>query len=185
MVEVKLFIEGTNDNKNGDLRKGFGSLLEKILKGRMPRIIMGDDRKQTIKKFLNETDAERKLLLIDLDAPKEKRESVLTELNIQSEQESVFFMVQETEAWFCSQPEILDEVFGEEISKKVPKRDPQDIPNPDEKLQEWTRQSPKGKYHKVKHAVELLQKLNAQKLQDSFPDVKNLFSTLQSTYADL
>ncbi len=181
---VILFIEGTNDDTNGDLRNGFATLLEKVLKGRMPRLVMGDGREQTIKKFQNEKRTTKKFLLIDLDAPKEKRTEVLHELNLQNEHANTFFMIQAVEAWFLSQPEILDERFGEAISKKIPNRDPQEISKPSEKLQEWTRLSPKGKYHKVRHAVELLKQLEVKKLQKDFPDVEQLFSTLNNANAN-
>jgi hypothetical protein len=52
-------------------------------------------------------------------------------------------------------------------------------------LKEWTRFSPKGKYHKVKHAVELLKQLEVEKLQKDFPDVEQLFSTLNNADANL
>ncbi len=182
---VILFIEGTNDDTNGDLRNGFATLLEKRLKGRMPRIVMGEGKEQTIKKFQNEKRTTKKFLLIDLDAPKEKRTEVLHELKLQDEEANAFFMIQAVEAWFFSQPEILDEWFGEAISKKIPNKDPQEISKPDEELQKWTRLSPKGKYHKVRHAVELLKQLDVKKLQKDFPDVEQLFSTLNNANANL
>jgi len=94
-------------------------------------------------------------------------------------------MIQETEAWFLSQPQLLDEFFGEAISTKIPDRDPQDISKPNKELQKWTRQSPKGKYHKVRHAVELLKKLDAEKLRNDFPDVNQLILTLTHANANL
>jgi hypothetical protein len=182
---VILFVEGTADDTNGDLRNGFATLLGKTLKGRMPRIVMGDSREQTIKKFQNEKRTTKKFLLIDLDAPKEKRTEVLYELKLQDAEANTFFMIQETEAWFLSQPQLLDEFFGEAISTKIPDRDSQDISKPNKELQKWTRQSPKGKYHKVRHAVELLKKLDAEKLRNDFPDVNQLILTLTHANANL
>jgi hypothetical protein len=73
----------------------------------MPRIVMGDSREQTIRKFQNEKRTTKKFLLIDLDAPKVKRTEVLYELKLQDAEVNTFFMIQETEAWFLSQPQLL------------------------------------------------------------------------------
>ena len=46
-----LYIEGSADTDNGNLRRAFAMLLEKELANKMPRIIMGDGKNQTIDKF--------------------------------------------------------------------------------------------------------------------------------------
>ena len=48
-----LYIEGTSDLDNGNLRKAFATLLEKELKGRIPQVIMGDGISQTVDKFMS------------------------------------------------------------------------------------------------------------------------------------
>ena len=54
MVKGKvLIIEGATDTRNGILRQGFHKLLVQKLEGKMPRIIMGEGKKQSIDKFLN------------------------------------------------------------------------------------------------------------------------------------
>ncbi len=51
--KVILFVEGTSDDSNGDLRQGFENLLKKELAGKMPIIKLGDGINQTINKFKN------------------------------------------------------------------------------------------------------------------------------------
>lgn len=67
-------------------------------------------------------------------------------------------MVQEMEAWFLSQPKILDQYYKVELSKKLPKPSPQHISNPCAILKQHTQKSKskKGTYHKIKHGVDLL-----------------------------
>ena len=54
-TKVRLFIEGSTDDTNGDLRQGFIGLLRNvpILTGKMPSIVLGGGVRQTIDKFSN------------------------------------------------------------------------------------------------------------------------------------
>jgi len=52
---------------------------------------------------------------------------------------------------------------------------------PYERLKELTRDTKKGKYHKVKHGVELLKKLDSSKLEIHFPDFADLIGKLGKT----
>ena len=83
-----------------------------------------------------------KFLLIDLDNDtKEKR---LKAFNLPKSE--TFFMVQAMEAWFLSQPEILNEYYKKDL--KIPKKHASEIRKPDVKLKELTADSPKKEYHK-------------------------------------
>lgn len=169
---VTVFIEGSSNDKNGNLRQGFGKLFEQKLKGRMPKIVLGDDKHSTIRKFKGDKLSEKKLILIDLDANEEMRETQLKELELDKAQ--TFFMIQELEAWFISQSEILDSYYGVDIKGKVSNKDPKTISNPSDFLAQLTRKTKKGEYHKVKHATDLLKKLSLVTLEKSFEDVKKL-----------
>lgn len=85
------------------------------------------------------------------------------------------------EAWFISQPDILDKFHQADLTKKIPKKHASEFENPDEKLQEWTRDSKKGKYHKVRHGTALLEMLDADKLTEDFPDFKGLIKALRES----
>lgn len=122
MVKKILFIEGTADDTNGDLRRGFHKLLVQKLQGNMPRIKMGNGITTTIKAFKHNRMSELSFLLIDLDAPASERENKLTDHQLQHQQARVFFMIQEMEAWFLSQPELLNDFYGEIISSKIPRK---------------------------------------------------------------
>lgn len=174
---VYLFIEDEKDTSNGDLREGFRKLLEQKVRGNMPRISMGQGKRQTIDKFLHTADAK---LLCDLDNTSEHIECDLLEYGLKNNRDQVFYMIQEMEAWILSQPDILDNFYHEEISRRIPKKQPMLISEPDKELQNITRNSRKGKYHKVRHGAQLLQLLDAGQLYAEFEDFKRLIDDLNN-----
>ena len=180
-----LFIEGVSDSPNGNLRQGFEKLLSKKLTGKMPKINMGGSKNRVRDQFLNNRLDGIPLLLVDLDANEDQRELDLEKNKLTNYRDSIFFMVQEMESWFLSQPDMLDEYYGptktnKKISDSIPKRIPADIPNPKELLKKATKDLNKGEvYHEVKHAVDLLLRLDASKLENDFPDFKRLIEQLK------
>lgn len=177
----RLYIEGTRDGTNGDLRKGFHQLLAQACKGNMPRIVMGDDRKSTIDKFLTDPDkGSERLLLVDSDAfdtSETFRKEQIAQFKLQGK--AVFFMIQEIEAWFLSQPATLDSYFKYQVSEKIPQKDMREVDNPSDKLAELTRHA-SHRYHKVRDGATLLEKLDMEELKDSFNDVENLVAALNT-----
>lgn len=187
-MEVKnvLFVEGEPNSPNGDLRHGLAKLLEQKLKGNLPKTIFGGGKTQTIRKFkTNKLDAKQSLLLIDLDRPEGNIKADLADHGLLEYSENVFYMVQEMDSWFLSQPDVLDKFYGKDnnngklISQKLPKKKAIEIEHPDEKLQELTKTTTRGKYHKIKHAVELLKLLDATKLENDFSEFKRLIEKLK------
>ncbi|MBO0936881.1 DUF4276 family protein [Fibrella sp. HMF5335] len=176
-MDKVLIIEGTSDDTNGDLKGAIGRLLEQKLKRKMPRIIMGDGKNQSVDKFLHQPKDREKTLLIDLDADDTERERILEEYDLISYDKTVFFMIQEMEAWFLSQPTVLEQYYGIEFTSKI-RRPAHTIADPCSELQRLTKNTKKKTYHKVKHAVELLPKLDLVALCNSFDDVKNLIDRL-------
>ena len=180
-----LFVEGEPNSPNGDLRQGLSKLLEQKLKNKLPRIIMGEGKSQTIKKFKkNKLEAQRVLLLIDLDKSEEHINEDLEKNELSEYAENVFYMIQEMENWFLSQPDILDKFYGKDnngrlISEKLPKKKAIKIANPDEELQDLTKNTKRGKYHKIKHAVELLKLLDCAKLENEFSEFRRLIEKLK------
>jgi hypothetical protein len=174
MVDRKLFIEGTKDTSNGDLRGGFGMLLEKKLKGKMPRLNMGDGKEQTIKKFKNSTNSK---ILCDLDAPATEIENDLIKNEITEQRDDVFYMIQEMESWFLSQPDILESFYNTKL--KITKKHGSEFSHPDEELQEITKGTKKGIYHKVNHGAQLLKLLDADRLYADFSEFKRLIDSFK------
>ncbi|HRK28748.1 MAG TPA: DUF4276 family protein [Chitinophagales bacterium] len=177
---VVLFIEGDPNSPNGDLRYGFAKLLEKKAKGNMPKIILSGSKQHAIEKFFYaKRQGLKALLLIDLDKPETQVEQDMLEYRLNTFANDVFYMIQEMEAWFLSQPDILDSFFGKDmggakISKKIPSKKTTQIMKPSELLRDITRQTTKGGYHKIKHAFELLRLLDAEKLENDIPEFRRL-----------
>lgn len=174
---VKLFIEGSTDRTNGNLREGFAKLFGQKLKDQMPRLVMGNGKDQTIDKFMNDN-SDEKFLLIDLDKNENQRTSEITALGLSKYQRSSFFMIQEMEAWILSQPNVLDAYYKGGISKQIPSKHSKEISDPSDELVKLTKRTRKGEYHKIKDAVNLLPLLDLSQLEIDFEDVKKLIQTL-------
>jgi hypothetical protein len=119
-------------------------------------------------------------LLCDLDAMASEIDQDLLDNGIFHSRNSVFYMIQEMEAWFISQPEILDKFYITSVSKKLPKKPASEFIEPDKELQRITQDIKKGVYHKVKHGAQLLKQLDADKLYNEFPEFKRLIEKLLS-----
>lgn len=183
MAKCVLLIEGSSNTNNGNLRGGFGKLLRQA--GRpMPKIEMLNDLAGAIKKFKQEAEkatlnTDRVLLLVDLDGPAEARDEWLAKHDLLRHREQVFCMIQEMEAWFLSQPDILHDFYRPPLPHALPKTAPARIPHPAQKLEECTkRHHLKGTYHKTGHGALLLELLNLGRLQADFPDVARLVAAL-------
>ena len=180
-----IYIEGTNDTENGDLKKSFHALFEKAGITKQPKIIMGDGISQTIDKFKNLEWTEKKrtkyekLLLIDSDCPHEDRDKVITHHSLKEDRDKgkVFFMIQAMEAWFISQKNKVAELYGNDAIKGLSGKPAHEIPKP---KQEFARAFEKcGMYYnEVRHGSKILQALDSKTLAADFPDVKNLVTEL-------
>jgi Domain of unknown function (DUF4276) len=182
--KVILFVEGEANSPNGDLRQGLTKLLAKKLNKKLPSITLGNGKSQTIRKFLkNQLPCDLALLLIDLDKPQTEIEADLKENQLLSCRQDVFYMIQEMESWFLSQPEMLDKFYGvdangKQVSEKITKKRANEFAEPDKELQRLTRYTKKGEYHKIKHGIELLKLLDANQLENNFPDFGRLIARL-------
>jgi len=145
----------------------------------MPRIRMADGKSQAINKFKKPIAGDNPLLVIDSDKSSDYKNQILKDEGLEDKSELVFFMVQEMEAWFLSQPQVLDSFYSEDIGSKI-KRAPSEIPSPSDELARITKHTKKGKYHKVSHGVELLKQLNLTLLMKVFDDVDRLIQTLDT-----
>lgn len=184
-VKKILFIEGEPNSPNGDLRQGFSKLLEKKIPRNLPRIKLGGGKSIVVNHFLNNKFEAKSLLLFDLDGPDDSREKDIVDYKLIAQKENVFYMVQEMESWFLSQPFVLDEFYGptktgHKLSDKLKGKDVQQISDPKKELKTITSQLNKGeRYHEIKHAVELLKRLDATQLESDFPDFRKLIECLK------
>ena len=179
-----IYIEGTRDLDNGDLRKAFAKLFNKVVQGNMPRIIMGNGKDQTIDKFHSTPlgQGECRFLLVDSDAPVMDKSSICTDYNrhkqnrrLDCTETNTFLMVQEAEAWLLSQPEVLKQ--HKVHTAKLPQRNVMEIDSPSDKLAELYRDSGM-EYHKVRDFSKLLPDLDTDALKNYFSEFRNLIDAL-------
>ena len=175
-----LIIEGAKDTRNGILRQGFNKLLVQKLEGNMPRIVMGEGKQQAIDKFINYRNSRKPYLLVDLDNKESEKENDLKNSNLIDHKKEVYFMIQEMEAWFLSQPDVLNSYYASDISGNLPDKHTKEIDKPSDFLFDLTKRTKKGKYHKIKHAVDLLQQLDAARLMEDFDDFDKLVKALKN-----
>lgn len=132
------------------------------------------------------------LLLIDSDVPDNEKETERIKRKLEPK-EDIFFMVQETEAWFLSQPKILEEQYGKKdntIADLIVEK-PQDYAKPstilDNILKQHYPEKPTNKngnlYQKAKDDAALIKRLNLSKLKEDFDGVHRLINTLQTKIA--
>ena len=179
-----LFIEGATNSPNGDLRAGFEKLLSKKL-NKLPKIKLAGGKSITINLFLKNNFAGEALVLIDLDNNEENRNKDLHTYSLYNHKANVFYMIQEMESWFLSQPEVLDSFFGasttgKKVSERMSKKHPSAIEKPKEELKRITQTlNKREQYQSIKHAERLLELLDAAKLETDFPDFKRLIEKLK------
>lgn len=183
MPKYVLFVEGSANTNNGDLRNGFGKLLAQANRP-IPQIIMADDTAGAVRRFRLEAEKansifQRVLLLVDLDGPEPTRDAWLARHNLLPHREQVFFMVQKMEAWFLAQPAVLHEFYAPKLPHALPKAAPAQVPHPDRTLVRCTSgHAKKGTYHKTRDGARLLALLNLPTLQFAFTDVARLVVVL-------
>ena len=188
--EIRIYFEGSPR-----LREGFNKLIgSRIRHGSHNRIrfklIAGGSTEETINAFKKATlRHEGAFIILLIDSDQAYAPSLLMNLrnenqiraNVQDEQ--IHFMVQVMESWFLADVDALKEYYEQKFQENQLPRNPnvEQIPKSDviAGLENATRGTSKGKYHKTRHAPQLLSNLNADKVCSAAPSCKRLFDVLQ------
>lgn len=181
-----IYIEGTQDLDNGNLRLAFAKLFEKELKGKMPRIVMGNGKGQTVDKFQSTPlqKGENRYVLVDSDAPvnDNDKENICQHYNEQKPKPkqpcttaNTYLMIQEAEAWILSQPDVLKK-FKIKLNK-LPQKNVMEIPDPSDLMVDMYKDSGK-EYHKVRDFSRVFPELDTKALKEYFPEFNSLIETL-------
>jgi hypothetical protein len=209
MVKIEIFVEGNAAENprmpqllvtNGSgLRQGFSALLrQKVSEDAFDlKISMQDSITKAVPNFKkNVGKIPNLLLLIDLDAPKSERAKRLKDNDLDGFSDRVFFMIQEMEAWFLSQPDAIEKAFLLNLKKpniaadnNLQNKLPSEIKKPSRVLAtifkrhfEITERGAikKKEYKKGSDAQRILQQLNLEKLANDFGDVARLLEKIES-----
>lgn len=180
MAKLFVIIEGEHTSGDPNLRVGMGELLRKALTKGSIKIKPLGGRSEAIKRFKKQRGPDIMLLLIDLDGPPSRRKSELQKEGLSTYSSDVFFMIQEMEAWFISQSDILIDHWGEDLFQNFRNRNPRQIAKPSKELEKCTKGSKHGTYGKISDGARLLKKLDPQKLKADFTDFKKLIKRIEA-----
>jgi Domain of unknown function (DUF4276) len=103
------------------------------------------------------------------------------DLNFTSD-ERVHLMTQTMEAWIVADPDALAAYYGQHFgSNALPKtQNLETVQKADiaSALDQATRNTQKGSYHKIRHASDLLKRIDRQKVQQRCPNCARMFTSL-------
>lgn len=188
VIGLTIFVEG-----DPRLREGFDYLFGTYMSNNKP-FRMSKGKQDSLNKLKADLGNTLHNALIDLDRRETEREQDLIDNGVYTVRERVYYMVQEMEGWFLSQPEILDNHFNLRLSTLVNEKyqgvHAKEISNPAGKLDEFIKaavstnavidqnKKTRTNYDKVSDAIKLLKKLDLQRLKQDFTDVNSLTEIL-------
>jgi hypothetical protein len=92
----------------------------------------------------------------------------------------VFWMVELMESWFLADPDALAEYYGRDFSANAIPRT-QDVERiPKSEVLKRLKRATRNKYHKVKHAPHLLERLDPIRVQKHATHCRKLFDTVKA-----
>jgi hypothetical protein len=183
-LSVKVYVEGGGNSKalKSDCRKGFSKFVEKAgMSGRMPGIVACGSRNDTFDDFKTAiASGQSALLLVDAEelvkAPGawqhlEDRDKWIRPVGATDDQ--CHLMVQVMESWFLADTDALKSFYGQKFQELALPQNPkiEDVPKLDVQrgLEQATRATTKGRYHKGKPSFEILAELDPAKVRCKSP----------------
>lgn len=198
-VYIRIFVEGGGDGPNGKaaIRNGMNGFLKKVKESAERkhnlkwRLIPCGGRDEAFKKFIHELErspSDFVILLVDSEDPVYKsprlhlRERENWGLQGVGE-DNIHLMIQVMETWIVSDENTLAGFYGTNFRRKalprannLEKTQKRDI---EKALADATRGTVKGEYKKIKHASELLKRLDPEVVGGRCRSCKRLFRVLQ------
>lgn len=132
-------------------------------------------------------------LLVDADAPVSANNSPAMHLQAkldfqgipQNARANIFLMVQCMEAWLVTDAAALEECFGRKVRASELPQNPnvEAVPKKDvlAALDSAIRQTPAGRYHKVRHGAEILGVLNPERVGQRSRHARDLHAFLRNS----
>ena len=190
---IAIYMEGGGKGKEtkATLRQGMERFLQplkdaarnKVLK---LRVVPCGPRSEAFKRFRNSDDA-IKVLLVDAEGPVSQsprlhlRNQDKWDLSFAPE-ETIHLMVQTMEAWIVADSEALKGYYGQDFkANKLPKAaDLETVPKSTIKrsLDEATKDTQKRRYHKIRHASDLLKRIDAGRVRGRCSHCQRLFDEI-------
>lgn len=196
--EIRIYIEGVERGKEeARLREGFRKFLDALYQlARQngfrfhPPIMCGSgpDAYKDFKKAVRSNRDALNFLLVDSEKPVAENVGPWTHLNCDSlglDDSHCHLMAQAMEAWLVADVKALKDFYGRDFNENALPANPQveQISKKDlfDGLRNATAKTKKGKYHKTRHAPEILKRLDVDRVCKAAPYCERLFKTLTAT----
>ena len=194
---ISIYMEGGGDGKENraTLRQGMDTFLQPLKEASrnkaLPwKLVCCGTRNEAFQRFQNavnsSTDAVN-VLLVDAEGP--VNQSPRLHLRNQDEwdlsfapEETIHLMVQVMEAWIVADLETLKSYYGQGFRvKQLPRaKNLESVPKTDveSSLSEATKDTQKGRYHKIRHASDLLKRIDAEMVKVRCCHCQRLFDEI-------
>ena len=197
MSGVAIYMEGGGDGKGAKaaLRQGMDALLRPLkeaarAKALRWKLVPCGARAQAFRGFRSAAvngDDTIVVLLVDAEGPVDRA----PHLHLQSrdewnmdfvDEDTINLMVQTMETWIVADPDALSTYYGQNFNGNVlPRRTNLEEIEKEEVTQilnRATERTTKGRYHKIRHASDLLKRIDVERVKQRCPHCARLFNVL-------
>ena len=197
MSGVAIYMEGGGDRRDAKaaIRQGMDRLLQPLKDAARARalhwkLVPCGGRDEAFRRFrdaVGNGDDAIVVLLVDAERPV----SGAPHLHLQSwdewnmdfaDEDMIHLMVQTMETWMAADPDALSRYYGQNFNGNVlPRRtNLEEVAKADieRALKRATEHTQKGRYHKVKHASDLLKQIDVERVKARCPHCARLFDKL-------
>ena len=195
--DILILVEGGGDGRGSkaQLRRGMDAFLAPLKSAARSKALRWElkacgSRNEAFREFRNESNAGKDafvVLLVDAEAPV----SMTPKQHLASRDEweidftgenALHLMVQVMETWILADADALSNYYGQGFRRKaLPTRQNLEEVSKIEverTLNRATEQTTKGRYHKIKHASDLLRRIDANKVRKRCRHCERLFNTV-------
>ena len=201
-MSIAIYVEGGGQGNSGRamLRQGFDAFLARVKQEAIERswrwrLICWGGRDATFHRFrsaIRDREADVVMLVVDAEGP--LNNAVLEHLQRRdgwdlgfANEDMIHLMVQTMETWIVADPDALTDHYGQGFRQSaLPKNvDIESVPKSDVEraLKSATRTTQKGEYHKIRHASDLLKRIDPDRVRDRCPACTRLFAAFDTLFA--
>ena len=199
MSGVAIYMEGGGDSRDAKvaIRQGMNELLQPLkaaatAKALDWRLIPCGGRNEAFRRFrdaVGNGDNAIVVLLVDAEGPMPVVGDPRPHLQLRdnwdmqfADDDTVHLMVQTMETWIIADPDVLSRYYGQNFNRNLlPRRENlEEVPKADVTriLNQATGRTTKGRYHKIRHASELLKQIDVGRVKQRCPHCARLFDKL-------
>lgn len=199
MSRVAIYMEGGGRSRDAKevLRQGMDTLLQPLKEAARAKalhwkLVACGARNEAFRKFRDEVGKGGDaiiVLLVDAEGPIPADRGPRQHLQSRdkwdmqfADEDTVHLMVQSMEAWIVADPDALSAYYGQNFNgNALPKRENLEMaPKADvaRALNRATERTTKRRYKKIKHASDLLKRIDVEKVKDRCPHCARLFDVI-------